>query len=454
MITRICFFILTLVAVPVLAQTQAFRMNIDLAAFRYDDDASYVEMYYSFSRSGLAYTRENDRFTGAVVVHSIVRRDDEPQEPVLKTWRVPVTVTDTLNLDDRALIGRVNFLLEPGKYRFAVISRDESRPMVSDSIEIPFEVRNFGGRTTSISDIELASSITKVEEDPANIFYKNTLEIIPNPTLLYGKPVPNLMFYAELYHVNVDPFIVRSEIVSSFGRTMSAKTQERSGKHDSRVEVGSFNIGKMPSGVYTLIVSVDEPTKTAKLSQSKSFYVFNPDIPFDSAEAASVADLIAAEFTAMGESELDENFSMAQYIATSGEKSIWQSLSGSESKRKFLTKFWRDRDDDQVTPFNEYYAEYKQRVAVSNEQFRTAFRAGWRTDRGRVYILYGPPDYVDRKSNESDMKPHEIWRYDYIEGGVDFVFVDRSGFNNFELVHSTKRNEIINDNWQRDASTR
>ncbi|MDX9757583.1 MAG: GWxTD domain-containing protein [Bacteroidota bacterium] len=454
MITRICFFLLALVVIPASAQSQAFRMNIDLASFRYDDDASYVEMYYSFSRTGLAYTKDNDGFTGAVLVHAIVRRDDEAQEPVLKTWRVPVHVADTTQLGDRALIGRVNFLLEPGKYRFAVISRDEERPAVQDSVEIPFEVRNLGGRAAGISDIELASSITKVEEDPANIFYKNTLEIIPNPTLLYGKPVPNLMFYAELYNVDADAFAVKSEVVSSYGRTMATKTHQRSGKHASRVEVGSFNIGGMPSGVYTLILSIDDPSKTAKLSQSKSFYVFNPDIPFDSAEAASVADLIAAEFTAMGESELDENFSMAQYIATAGEKSIWQSLSGSESKRKFLTKFWRDRDDDQATPFNEYYAEYKQRVAVSNEQFRTAFRAGWRTDRGRVYILYGPPDYVDRKSNESDMKPHEIWRYDYIEGGVDFVFVDRSGFNNFELVHSTKRNEIINDSWQRDASTR
>jgi GWxTD domain-containing protein len=167
-----------------------------------------------------------------------------------------------------------------------------------------------------------------------------------------------------------------------------------------------------------------------------------------------VADLIASEFTAMGEDELNENFSMAMYIATKPEKDIWGSLSGSEPKRKFLTKFWRDRDDDQSTPFNEYYAEYKQRVMFCNEQFRTAFRTGWRSDRGRVYILYGAPDYVERKSSESDMKPHEIWRYDYIEGGVDFVFVDRSGFNNYELVHSTKRNEIMNQDWERDASTR
>jgi GWxTD domain-containing protein len=454
MIARYCFLAFVLAAVPLSAQTHSFRMNIDLAAFNYDKDMSYVELYYSFSRSGITYTKDNGSYTGAILVHSIIRRDDEEQEPVVKTWRVPVTLGDTSNLVDRTLIGRVNYLLEPGRYRFAVISRDEARPEVSDSVEIPFEVRDFGTRSASISDLELASSIKKVEEDPTNIFYKNTLEIIPNPTLLYGQPMPNLMFYAELYNLDVDPFLVKSEIVSSYGRTMTSKTQQRSGRHASRVEVGTHNIGALPSGVYTLILAYGDTAENYRQSQSKAFYVFNPDVPFDSLEAAHVAELIASEFAAMGEDELNENFDMARYIATKAERDIWGSLTGSESKRKFLTKFWRDRDTDQSTPFNEFYAEYKQRVAVCNEQFRTAYRTGWRSDRGRVYILYGAPDYIDRRSNESDMKPHEIWRYDYIEGGVDFIFVDRSGFNNFELVHSTKRNEINNPDWERSASTR
>ena len=454
MVARYCFLFLLLAAIPASAQKQSFRMNIDIAAFGYDGESSYVELYYSFSRTGISYTRDNGTYTGAIIVHSIIRRDDEEQEPVVKSWRVPVTLTDTTNLSDRTLIGRVNYLLEPGKYRFAVISRDESRPEVSDSIEIPFEVRNFAPKTPSISDIELASSIKKIEDDPTNIYYKNTLEVIPNPTLLYGKPLPNLMYYSEFYHLDIDPFVVKAEVVSSYGRTMSTKLHQRIGKHASRVEVGTINIGALPSGVYTLILAYGDTTKKYRLSQSKAFYVFNPEVPFDSLEASAVADLIASEFTAMGEDELNENFSMAMYVATKAEKDIWGSLSGSEPKRKFLTKFWRDRDDDQSTPFNEFYAEYKQRVMYCNEQFRTAFRTGWRSDRGRVYILYGPPDYVERKSSESDMKPHEIWRYDYIEGGVDFVFVDRSGFNNYELVHSNKRNEIMNEDWERDASTR
>lgn len=447
--------ILASLLLPVIATAQEpdLRMSVDLASFRYDKDNSFVELYYSLPRTGLEYEQQDDRFTAAAVIHTIIRREDEEQDPTLKTWRVPVSVRDTSGLTDRTLIGRVHFLLEPGRYKFAVVTRDEARPTVSDSIEVLFEVRDFSPRTTMFSDIELASSINRADEDSSNIFYKNTLEVVPNPTLLYGKQLPNLLYYSELYHTKDEMFVVKSEVVSSYGKTMVSKGHQRKGKMDSRVEVGSLNLGPLPTGVYTLILTYGDTTGTFSATQSKAFYVFNPDIPMDTTAAVTIADLIAVEFSSMGEAELDEQFAMAGYIATSDEKDIWKSLEGSESKRKFMTKFWRDRDPDVTTPRNEFYEEYQQRIAVSNEQFRSSFREGWRSDRGRVYVMYGPPDYVDRRSSESDMKPHEIWRYDYIESGVEFIFVDRGGFNSYELVHSTKRNEMYNPDWERTAGT-
>ncbi|MCB2205469.1 GWxTD domain-containing protein [bacterium] len=445
---------LVLLAMTASAQdATTLRMNIDFASFKYDDQTSYVEMYYSFPRSAIQYTLRNNVYNGSAVVHTIIRREDKEEDPVLKNWRVPISLNDTTGLKEKTLIGRVNYLLEPGRYRITVITRDEAQPLESDSVEVRYEVRQFGSKNLKFSDIELASSIQKAENDPANIFYKNTLEVIPNPTLLYGKPMPNVMYYAELYNVKHDDFLVKSEIVSSYGKTMVSKARERQGKHASRVEVGSLNLSTLPSGVYTLILSYGDTSGTFLESQSKPFYVFNPDIPIDTAAITQIADQIAAEFAAMSESELDEQFAMGLYVATSDEKNIWSSLTGAEPKKKFLTKFWRSRDTDPVTPQNEFFSEYQQRVAIANEQFRSAFRKGWRSDRGRVYIVYGPPDYIERMSSESDMKPHEIWRYDYIEGGVEFIFVDKGGFNNYELVHSTKRNEINNPDWERSAGT-
>ncbi|PLX23579.1 MAG: hypothetical protein C0600_14590 [Ignavibacteria bacterium] len=437
------------------AQPSQIQVSIDMAAFQYDKETSYVEMYYSFPRSVLEYSLVNGRYDGAAVLHSIIRNLDEEaeQDPILKSWRVPISVEDTTGMLEKTLIGKVNFLLEPGRYSFTVVTRDEKRPLISDSVSIPFEVRDFSTRAVKYSDLELASSIERKEMDDGNIFYKNTLEVIPNPTLLYGKQLPNVLYYIELYKADREQFLVKSEIVSSYGKTMSSKVRARKGKHDSRVEVGSMNVSPLPTGVYTLILSYGDTAGDYLHSQSKAFYVFNPDIPLDTLEASAIADLIAAEFSAMAEDELDEQYAMANYIATSEESNIYEALTGSEAKKKFLTKFWRDRDPDPATPINEFYQEYRQRIAICSEQFRTAYRSGWRSDRGRVYMLYGPPDYVERLSSESDMKPHEIWRYDAIEGGVDFIFVDRGGFSSYELVHSTKRNEIYNPDWERTAGT-
>jgi hypothetical protein len=74
---------------------------------------------------------------------------------------------------------------------------------------------------------------------------------------------------------------------------------------------------------------------------------------------------------------------------------------------------------------------------------------GWRSDRGRVYILYAEPDEIERFPSSENAKPYEIWYYHQIEGSVQFIFVDRTGFGNYRLVHSTKRGELQDEEWER-----
>lgn len=62
--------------------------------------------------------------------------------------------------------------------------------------------------------------------------------------------------------------------------------------------------------------------------------------------------------------------------------------------------------------------------------------------------MYGNPDEIDRHPNETDSKPYEVWSYNSLEGGVTFDFIDRTGFGDYQLVNSTERNEIHDDNWQ------
>jgi GWxTD domain-containing protein len=151
----------------------------------------------------------------------------------------------------------------------------------------------------------------------------------------------------------------------------------------------------------------------------------------------------------MSEEELDDLFAKSVYIASEAEKDRYEALTTVEAKREFMYTFWRARDENPSDDRNQYYQDYLKRIAESNAKFTAAKKDGWKTDRGRVYLIYGPPSEIERYPNQIETKPYEIWRYESLEGGVSFVFGDITGFNDYQLLHSTKRGELRDDSWQR-----
>ena len=76
--------------------------------------------------------------------------------------------------------------------------------------------------------------------------------------------------------------------------------------------------------------------------------------------------------------------------------------------------------------------EYYRRIQFANATF-SGFMNGWRSDRGMVYIILGPPNDIDRHPFEADSKPYEIWAYYTINR--EFIFVDQTGFGDYRLVN-------------------
>ncbi|MHB8094596.1 MAG: GWxTD domain-containing protein [Candidatus Aminicenantales bacterium] len=111
--------------------------------------------------------------------------------------------------------------------------------------------------------------------------------------------------------------------------------------------------------------------------------------------------------------------SKVRYIISGEERKIFLELPPSE-RPKFEEEFWKKRDPDPNTEENEYKTEYFQRMDQATNLFRSEGRAGWITDRGRIYILFGPPP--ERMTYPSDMYGYcqEIWYY----GAFPVVFID------------------------------
>ncbi len=102
-------------------------------------------------------------------------------------------------------------------------------------------------------------------------------------------------------------------------------------------------------------------------------------------------------------------------------------------RQKEWDEFWKRRDPTPGTPENEFMEEYLERVKYANAHFSYGSIPGYKTDRGMIYIKYGPPDDIEQHPFELDSPPYEVWRY-YSQNLV-FIFVDKSGVGDYELVY-------------------
>lgn len=123
--------------------------------------------------------------------------------------------------------------------------------------------------------------------------------------------------------------------------------------------------------------------------------------------------------------EYKEFLSKVRYIVTMKERKIFLELPDSE-KKEFQDEFWSQRDPDPYTEENEFKEEYFRRIDDANRLFH-GHRPGWLQDRGRIYILFGPP--TERHTYSSEPQPREVWYY----GNFPVVFIDHMGAGDYKL---------------------
>ena len=137
------------------------------------------------------------------------------------------------------------------------------------------------------------------------------------------------------------------------------------------------------------------------------------------------------------------------YIITSEERKAFLQLSTNEEREQFIEGFWQRRNPDPDSAENSFKEEHYRRIAYANERFTSGI-PGWKTDRGRIYIMWGPPDEIDSHpgggpysrtpeegGGETTAYPFEDWRYRYLEGigsDVNLEFVDPSGSGEYHLT--------------------
>jgi GWxTD domain-containing protein len=424
---------------------EPLRLSLDVGRFRGGDDStSLVEFHYSVNRDGLVFAHDSAGWSGTADITLTGKTADSLG--FADRWLVPARIADTAGLArGMNLVGVYPVQLRPGEYSVKLLAADRRFPGHRDSIIVRLPVAPPPTDKVAMSDIEFAAVIRAGSKESP--FYKNTLEVVPNVGGMYNE-TQTCYFYLEAYNLlggaDRSDMTMKSVVYDAVGKELLVRERPKKRLAESAVLVDQFPAGKFKSGTYSLVVALQDTAKRALVQSTRKFYVFNPTLGVDSTLLALGSSLPLAVYSTMEEQELDRDFKWSKYEISDAEGAQYNQLKGADVKRKFLSDIWRRRPPGSREV-------YMARVTHANENFGMLGREGYRTDRGRVYIVYGPPDDVERHPNESDTKPYEIWTFNNIQGGVEFDFLQRIQGSDYELVNSTHRSELHDANWMQYA---
>ncbi|HEY2015945.1 MAG TPA: GWxTD domain-containing protein [Bryobacteraceae bacterium] len=147
------------------------------------------------------------------------------------------------------------------------------------------------------------------------------------------------------------------------------------------------------------------------------------------------------------------------YIITDAERAAFKSLTSDPEREHFIEQFWLRRDPTPGTPENEFKQEHYRRIAYANDHFGSNLVAGWKTDRGRIYITYGPPDEIESHKNGGSYQrpaaegggttttfPFEKWLYRFIQdvgNNVVIEFVDPTMTGEYRMTTDPSEKDAL-----------
>lgn len=429
--------------------------------FNSPQDGPFVETYLSIAANSLNYVQlENGKYQGKLEITIVFKQDDKVAKFSKYDLESPV-VDDTSDINLN-FIDQQRFALPNGSYDFEISMRD----LIGDGKEYsyvqPLNI-SFPDNKITFSGIEMVDTYTKTESD--NILSKSGYDLVPYVSNFFPENKSQIVFYTELYNTkkvlgNDGMFLLRYYIEAFETGSVVSNLQKTKRKEAEKVIplLARFDITDLPSGNYKLVIEVINRENELITANEVFFQRSNPNIQFDLNDIAAVD--IAGSFVSDMESydTLKEYILSTSPIATDIEKQfVNKQLPGADLKmmQQFFYNFWLTRNA--ADPASEWY-DYKEEVEKVNNDYSTQVRKGYDTDRGRIYLKYGPPNIISESYTEPSTYPYEIWHYYSLgdnQRDKKFVFYTLNIVtNNFELLHSDAIGELSNYRWQIDLNRR
>ncbi|HEX7051239.1 MAG TPA: GWxTD domain-containing protein [Longimicrobiales bacterium] len=390
-----------------LAGPERFPAVASFATMAGPSDSTYVLFGLSLPNSALRFQREGPAFVGRYTVSLKFAQDSQQVREVGGEQVVRVPTFAETSRTDESVVYQTAVALVPGEYVVTVEARDGSGGQgfeARDTLVVPA----FGtGKPALSAPMLVYRAEARSSED-------TTPELIVNPrhTIAYGGDAPRL--YIEGYGYPV-------------GRSVQVRVLDDAEEEVWRTEaVLEGADGEMRHAI------VEIPTSTLPLGR---LWV-ETMVPGDSAAAQRVPLVVTISDQWMV-ANFEEMLEFLEYIAYDDELDSLRNATP-EERAALWDNFWERRDPIPASPINEFREQFFERIRTATLYFEEAGTPGWKTDRGEVFIVLGPPDQVfqrDFRRMASARPAIYEWLYDRLPGGrVVLTFVDRYEFGRYELT--------------------
>lgn len=428
------------------------------STFNTPKNEPYLETYLNIHSSSIHYLKnESGKFQARIQVKINLEQDDKlifSDAYVVKSQEIESLEKSTFDIIDLQRISVKN-----GAYKISITLLD-----LGDTAKINHQLEelvniNFND-SINFSSIELLENFEISKEE--NKFTKNGYLLVPYVNNFFPENLKTLKYYSEIYHLDKDDvmqdyllysFVERYENSEKIPGLISFKKIKSRPVH---VVLQEFPIENLESGNYNLVLELRDKTNTI-LSTKKIFFQrknLEADGKSKKFENLSIKNTFA---DTIQEKNINEFLRCLYPISSQDEDKYEKDLVNEldlERKKQFFYYFWQKRNS--IEPASAW-EEYSKQVEIVNRTYNTAGKKGYRTDRGRVYLKYGPPSNINSNKLDHLVLPYEIWHYTQVRGLTRkrFVFFNEEQFSDdYRLLHSDVYGENYEPGWSNIIMTR
>lgn len=425
----------------------------DLKKYRIPGTDPYVETHLSFPANGVGYHKLETGMLQAEVEATLIFTSlasgeivDYRKNIVQSPFVTDSTLTDFLDIQV--------FSLNPGTYKVDLELKDlHATSHAEASLSQVFKLE-FQEKEIDFADLTFLISATPTKEQGPMV--KSGVKMVPHVSDYFASHQDKVIFYTEIYNTlktfGDSMFLLKTYISDQLGTEAIGELQkmERATAKEVLPLVQSFDISKLPTGKYALNVEVRDRFNDLIANQRIDFRRnnFNKDATEEVVQMVDIKNSFVSLMT--NRDSLLEHLNSCHPIASNLERNSIETqmrFADLPTLQKYFFYFWSRRSEENPElAWENYYVQ----VQYVEELYGTRVKKGYETDRGRVYLQYGPPNTLVQRHNPPNVLPYEIWHYYKIENfnNKRFLFYSREAVAiDFVLLHSDMLGEVSNNDW-------